>query len=128
MHIYSFEKLDVWKLSKILAKEIYFVTNSFPKDEAFGLISQMRRSSISVCSNIAEGSGRTSLKDYSHFLQLAYGSLMELLNQLIIAQELGYLYETKYFEIRTLVEEVSNKLNSLRNSILSTSTIKHLNN
>lgn len=123
MHIYSFEKLEVWQLSKTLSIDIYSITKHFPKDEFFGLSNQMRRASISIPSNIAEGSGRKSNKDYAHFINLAYGSLMELLNQLIISLELKYIEENQYVGIRGRIEEIGNKLNSLRNSILTSSQI-----
>lgn len=73
---------------------------------------------ISIPSNIAEGSGRKSNKDYAHFINLAYGSLVELVNQLIISFELKYIEENQYVDIRSRIEEIGNKLNSLRNSIL----------
>lgn len=78
----------------------------------------MRRSVISVTSNIAEGSCRISLKDQAHFYQISYGSLIELLSQLIISKELEYVYEEIYISTRTIIEEESNMLNSLRKSCL----------
>ena len=67
MKVFSFEDLTVWKDSKELTKDIYSITSSFPDNEKFGMVSQMRRSAISVCSNLAEGSSRTSSKDQAHF-------------------------------------------------------------
>jgi four helix bundle protein len=118
MYKYSFEKLEVWKLSKDLSIIIYSITKTFPKDEIFGL-SQMRRSAISIPSNISEGSSRTSKKDYARFIQIAYGSLMELLNQLIISCEFNYISSEEYSKLRSLIEEIGNKLTSLRRSIIS---------
>ena len=82
---YSFENLEVWQKSRKLVKTIYKTTEKFPKDEKFGLTSQIRRVSISVSSNIAEGSTRWSKKDKARFYEIAFGSLMEILNQLILS-------------------------------------------
>jgi four helix bundle protein len=119
MHTYSFEKLEVWNESIQLSVKIYKVTHSFPNDEKFGLISQMRRSSISISSNIAEGTARTSNKDKAHFINMAYGSSLELLNQCVITKELGFLSEENYKNIRLEVESITNKLNALRNHFLT---------
>lgn len=116
MRQYPFEKLDVWRRAQELVKLIYMTTGDFPTVEKFGLAQQMRRAAVSVASNIAEGSARKSLKDQSRFTVIAYGSLMEVLNQLIIAKDLGYLEEADYVNNRNLIEEISNKLNSLNNS------------
>lgn len=112
---FSFEKLDVWKLSVELVKEIYKITKNYPDEEKFGLVSQLRRAAISISSNIAEGSSRISNKDKAHFTQISFGSLMELLCQLTISKELRYIDERQLLLIRGRIEEISNKLNSLRN-------------
>ena len=113
---FSFEKLDVWQDSRALTKLMYEVTKSFPDSEKFGLINQMRRASVSVSSNIAVGSSRTSKKDQAHFYQIAYSSLMELLNQVIISRDLEFLNENHETQIRNSIGKVSNKLNALRKS------------
>jgi len=110
---YSFEKLEVWHDARELTKIIYKITKGFPDDERFGITNQMRRSVISVSSNIVEGSYRSSGKDKSNFMTIAYSSLMELLNQCIVSLDLSYINETQYNEIRIQIEKVSNKLNSL---------------
>lgn len=115
MHTYSFEKLDVWKEAIQLGVKIYKVTNTYPDEEKFGLISQMRRSSVSISSNIAEGTARKSNKDKAHFMNISYGSSLELLNQSIISKELGFLSEESYKNIRLEVESITNKINALRN-------------
>lgn len=116
---FSFEKLNVWKDSKELVKIIYTITNGFPEQEKFGLTSQLRRSSISVPSNLAEGTSRKTNKDKAHFTTISYSSLMEVLNQIIIAKELNFVNEDDYLIVRNYVEKISNKLNSLRNSQLN---------
>ena len=115
MYEYSFEKLEVWKLSRQLVKNIYELTTTFPVEEKFGLISQLRRSSVSISSNLAEGSSRKSLKEQAHFTQIAYGSLMEILNQLILSVDLGFMTNKMLDGIRPNIEEIGNKLNSFRN-------------
>jgi four helix bundle protein len=115
-HQFGFEKLVVWQLSRELTKKVYQITNNFPENEKFGLVQQLRRASISVASNIAEGSGRTSTKDQAHFYQLSYSSLMEVINQLIISHDLMYISDNELNEIRIAISEIANKINSLRKS------------
>ncbi len=88
MSKHNFRKLEIWIQSMIVVKDVYEVISKFPIDERFGLKSQMSRCAISVPSNIAEGSSRSSTKEFSHFLDIALGSSFELETQLIIAQDL----------------------------------------
>jgi four helix bundle protein len=113
MKIYSFEKLIVWQKSRKMAVIINKATRNFPKDEIFGMISQMRRCSISIASNVAEGSGRHSAKDKARFTEIAYSSALELLNQLIISWDLEYISEENYLKIRSEIEEITFMLDSL---------------
>jgi four helix bundle protein len=115
-HSYSFEKLEVWKKAKELAVRLYAVTCLFPQEEKFGIVSQIRRAAVSVASNIAEGSSRTSAKDQAHFSQIAFGSLMEVLCQTTIANELGFLSNEDMVDFRQRIDEVARMLNSLRKS------------
>ena len=115
MYIYSFEKLDVWKKARKLNSQIYTITKKFPKEETYGLVQQLRRASISISSNLAEGSSRNTYRDKARFTNIAYSSLMEVLNQLILSKDLEYINENEYLEIRPLVEEIGNKLNALLN-------------
>jgi len=85
------EKLDVWKRSIDFVVTVYKMTESFPRDERFGLISQIRRAAVSVAANIAEGAGRHTSKEFKYFLSNAQGSVSELATELLIAQRLGYL-------------------------------------
>ncbi len=119
-HIYSFEKLEVWKESIQLSVKVYKITSEFPKEEKFGLISQMRRCSVSVSSNIAEGTARLTNKDKACFMTIAYSSALELLNQTIISKELEFISEENYKNIRFEVESITNKINALRNYFLKT--------
>lgn len=114
MHKFSFEKLTVWQDSRKLVVSIYRLTKNFPVDERYGITRQLRRASISVASNIAEGTSRVSFKDQAHFSQLSYSSLMEVLNQVILSVDLGFVSEEQVLTLRKKIEEVSNKLNALR--------------
>lgn len=118
MYQYSFEKLEVWQVARKLTRQIYEITGSFPAEERFGLVSQMRRAAVSVGSNIAEGATRTSARDQAHFYQLGFGSLVELISQLILSCDLGFLTQENYESTRILAEETGNKLNALRNAAL----------
>jgi four helix bundle protein len=115
MHIYSFEKLEVWNESKEFTKSIYKLTSTFPDSEKFGLVSQLRRASVSICSNVAEGSARKSYKDKAHFTTMAFSSTVEVLNQLILSFELDFIKENDYLKLRQDIESVTSKLNGLRN-------------
>ena len=116
MHTYSFEKLAVWNDAKEFTKTVYLITEDFPKKEMFGLVSQLRRASVSICSNIAEGTCRETSKDQAHFSTIAYGSAIEVLNQLIIVCELNYISEETYSQLRLKLENISGKLYNLRAS------------
>lgn len=114
MYVYSFEKLEVWKEAKKFSILIYTITSSFPDTEKFGLISQLRRVSISICSNIAEGSARQTNKDKAHFTTMAFSSAVEVLNQFIISKELKLITNEDYITLRERMESITNKLNALR--------------
>jgi four helix bundle protein len=107
MYVYSFEKLEVWKLAKDLCVHIYKLTGKFPQEEKFGLVSQMRRANVSIASNIAEGSSRMGKKDQSHFYTIAYSSAIELLNQLIISHALTLITEDELIESRLKIEPIT---------------------
>jgi four helix bundle protein len=115
---YGFEKLEVWQVSRKLVKVVYELTATFPPDERFGLTSQLRRVIIGVSSNIAEGNSRITNKDKAHFITIAFSSLMEVLNQLILSADLGFLQEKQVGEIRIPINELANKLNAFHRSIL----------
>jgi four helix bundle protein len=119
MYTYPFEKLDVWRLSKNLVVNVYKITEKFPSEERFGLINQMRRAAVSISSNLAEGSGRKTAKDQAYFYNMAYSSLMELLNQLLIAFDLKWIAEDEVKRLREEIEIISAKINALRKSILN---------
>ena len=113
MRIFSFEKLNVWQKARQLSLKIYKSTKSFPDNEKFGLTSQMRRASISISSNIAEGTGRHSFKDKARFTEIAYSSALELLNQVILPNDLELLSNEVYQEIRNDISEITAMLDGL---------------
>jgi four helix bundle protein len=115
---FSFEKLEVWQLARRLAIDVYQNTIKFPQEEKYLLIAQLRRAAISVASNLAEGTTRTSAKDKAHFTTVAFSSLMEVLNQLIIAVDLRYLTEENLNRFRRQIQTLSVKLSNLKTSQL----------
>jgi four helix bundle protein len=127
MYLYSFEKLEVWKESIKLIKSIYDLTKDFPESEKFGLVNQLRRASVSIASNLAEGTSRSTNKDKAHFTTMAFSSLMEVLNQLIISKELNYISKKNIEELREHISKISNMLNALRKSQINNSTNKRFN-
>ncbi len=118
MRLYSFEKLDVWNLARKLTKDIYQISRKFPDSEKYGLTSQIRRAAISVSSNIAEGSSRKSGVEQARFTEISFGSLLEILNQLIVANDLEYINEEVINNQRPIIEEIGNKLNKLKETQL----------
>lgn len=112
---YSFEKLKVWQEAKNLVVDVYRLLDNFPKFEKFALSDQIRRAIVSVPSNIAEGSGRKSLKEQIHFLEISYGSLMETYNQLLIAIDLAYISEESVIAIKPSIDAVAKMINALHN-------------
>ncbi len=112
MYQFHFEKLEIWKLSIDLTVKIYKITKSFPSEEKFGITSQIRRAVTSVAANIAEGSGRKSVKDKARFFQISYSSLMEVLSFLIISSKLSFVTDEVLIETRKNIEELANKINA----------------
>lgn len=119
MYKFSFEKLEVWKESITLSKEVYKITSKFPDAEKYGLISQIRRATNSIGANLAEGTSRITNKDKAHFTTIAFSSTMEVLNHLIIPKELNFITKEKYFELRDKIYKISNMLNALRKAQLN---------
>ena len=119
MRIFSFEKLIAWQKGRELAILIYKTTKLFPKDETFGMISQMRRCSISIASNLAEGSGRNSMKDKARFSEIAFSSSLELLNQVFLSNDFEYIDENQYTILREKITEVNMLIDGLHKSQIS---------
>ena len=115
--IESFRDLEIWQRSIRLVKKIYPVTKGFPKDELYGLVSQMRRSAVSIPSNIAEGFARRHDREYRQFLFIALGSFAELSTQVTISRMLDYLNESATNEIQDEIEQLSKMTRSLINKL-----------
>jgi len=113
MNIESYKDLIVWQKSMDMVQLIYRQTRSFPNDERFGLVSQLRRAAVSVPSNIAEGYGRNSTQDYIRFLRIAIGSLCEVQTQLEIAFKENYMKKNEFAIISNLVTEIEKMTISL---------------
>lgn len=110
--MHRFKDLKVWQKGRVLAKSIYELTASFPKEEQFGMISQMRRASISIISNIAEGCGRKSDAHLKNFMTYSLGSAAELEAQCIIANDLGFIVDSEFEEINSNIIEIQKMLMS----------------
>lgn len=119
MQEFIFEKLDVWQKSRKLVVEVYQLLDQFPNVEKYALCDQIRRAAVSVPSNIAEGAGRASNKEKIHFIEIAYGSLMETFNQLLIAVDLGYIPEERVNCMRERFTEIAKMLSGWRNNLKS---------
>lgn len=115
---YSFEKLEVWNDARNLVKMIYLHTNNFPERERFVLSSQMQRAVVSIVSNIAEGVSRNSVKEKIRFVELAYGSLMELYCQLYVSVDLDYLTPNTFTLIKAEIDKIANKANALKRNFI----------
>jgi len=115
--MFGFEKLEVWQKSIDFADEVYRITQRFRDYEKFGLAIQMRRAGVSVSSNIAEGSSRESKKEFVRFLQIAYGSLMEVVSQLHIAQRQEFLPNDEARNLYRAAEEIARMISGLKRSL-----------
>lgn len=122
----GYKDLEVWRKSISNVKEIYLLTKKFPKEEAFGLTSQIRRSAVSIAANIAEGSGRKSQQEFIRFLNIAYGSLCELETHIIIAYEIEIINKKELDRFLKNLEIIAKMLSGLKNSLANNS--KHKTN
>ncbi|MGC2238917.1 MAG: four helix bundle protein [Pyrinomonadaceae bacterium] len=109
----DFRQLRVWEEAHGLTLSIYKITKNFPKEELFALTNQMRRASASIPTNIAEGCGRETSKDYAHFLQIALGSSFELDYQILLAKDLKYIDEKTFLELNDKVDKIKRQLSIL---------------
>ena len=114
---FGFQRLEVYQLSKALVLQSYRLTREFPSDEKFALVQQINRAAISIPSNVVEGYGRMTVKDKSHFLNMAYSSLMELVCQFEIAEALGYITSEALENIMGQAHHLSVKISNFRQSV-----------
>jgi four helix bundle protein len=116
--MFNFEKLDAWQHAIEFGELVYGSTRDFPREERFGLTNQMRRAAVSVSSNLAEGSSRSSRVDFARFVEISTGSLFEVVSQAFVAKRLRLLKPTKFEELYALAERQGKILSGLRNSLL----------
>ncbi|MCB0706616.1 MAG: four helix bundle protein [Saprospiraceae bacterium] len=116
---FGYERLNVWQDAKAITLHIYTITKGFPSDEKFGLTSQIRRAAVSVCSNLDEGCTRTTKKEQARFVEIAFGSLVELISQLELAVALDYINYTDFENLKYQSIILKRKLSSYRKSILA---------
>jgi len=114
---FRFERIQAWQLARSFNRSVHRAARGFPKEEMFVLTSQIRRASVSISSNIAEGSGRNSDADLAHFLEIAYGSLMEVVSQLFIAQHENYITETDFDALADEADVLAGKIVALSKSL-----------
>ena len=120
---FRFEKIEAWQLARAFNRSIYALSKNFPKDEMFGLTSQLLRASVSISSNIAEGSGRNSDADFARFLEIAYASLMEATSQLFVALDQKYIKESELNSLLDDADLLGGKIAGLSKSLGRTSRI-----
>ena len=125
MDKFSFEDLNAYKYSRALVKSIYVLLDKFPYSERNALTDQLRRAVISVPSNIAEGMGRMSSKEQIHFIEISYGSLMEVLCQIQLARDLDYISEDELVEKKNQIQSTAKLISGLRTSLVKTLNTKH---
>lgn len=116
MEVFGYRKLIAYQKAKEVVKVTYKYIKKFPSDERYAMCDQLRRASVSITSNIAEGINRYSVKDKSHFIEMAYGSLMEVSSQFEIAEDLGYIKSEDRISLDLLIEEVARLLSGLQKS------------
>lgn len=115
--MHNFRKLDIWVKSMDLVTDIYRITNTFPNQERFGLISQMQRSAVSIPSNIAEGSAKSSNKDFARFLEMSIGSSYELETELTIASKLNYMELDVFVSLQNKIVEIQKMIIGFKNKL-----------
>jgi four helix bundle protein len=115
--MHRFKELEIWKQSRVLCTDIYFITSTFPDAEKFGLTNQLRRASVSIPSNIAEGASRSSGKDFSRFLEIAIGSAYEVETQLLISLDLGFIDEQKLQKITLQLDSIIRMISRFRSTL-----------
>lgn len=115
--MHRYKDLKFWQFSRTFCKDIYIVTKSFPNDEKFGLISQLRRASVSVPSNIAEGASRSSNKDFKRFLRISLGSCYEIETQLLISFDLGFINEKELEILNNTLSQIIKMMSKFSTSL-----------
>ena len=115
--MHRFKELEIWKRSRLFCSDVYNVTSKFPESEKFGLINQLRRASVSIPSNIAEGSSRHSNKDFSRFLEITLGSCYEVETQLLIAYDLRFMNEQQLQHLLIELNEITKMISRFKSTL-----------
>ena len=115
--MHNYNNLQIWQEAMDLVEDIYKLTVSFPSEEKFGLVSQMTRAAVSIPSNIAEGTGRNSDKDFAHFISIAIGSLYELNTQIVLSERLGYINQSQSQELQKKLDNLQRKSVSFKSKL-----------
>ncbi len=115
----NYKNLNVWKKCRVFIKEVYLITRKFPKEEIYGITSQIRRACVSISNNIVEGSGRSSSKDFARFLDIAYASAVETENLLIISHDLDFIQMNEYEALVSLNIELQKMIYALKKGVLN---------
>jgi four helix bundle protein len=118
--MFNFEKLDVWQKAIDFADLVYNYTRNFPADERFGLTNQMRRAAVSISSNIAEGTSRMSQADFGRFVEIATGSVFEVVSQSFVGRRQGFLADEDFQALYLAADEIGRMLSGLRKSLITT--------
>jgi four helix bundle protein len=115
--MHQFKELEIWKRSRLFCSQIYTITSKFPNDEKFGLTNQLRKASVSIPSNITEGSSRNSNKDFSRFLEIAIGSAYEVETQILISNDLGFIDNDNLKRLNTELNEIIKMISRFRSTL-----------
>ena len=113
----NFKKLIVWQKAREFVKDMYLITKNFPKEELFGLTAQIRRATVSIALNIAEGSGRGTNADFARFLDIAFGSAFEVEAQIILSFDLEFITDEEYNVLNLKIQEIQKMINKLADSL-----------
>ncbi len=116
--MHNYKEMKIWQKARTLVKAVYEITEKLPKDELYGLTSQIRRAVVSVPANIAEGAGRGTDRDFGHFLNIARGSLFELDTLLILAKDLEYISESELGTVSEMISEIIKMMVSFQNRLV----------
>ena len=115
--MHNYNNLQIWQQAMDLVEDMYKLTASFPTEEKFGIVSQMTRAAVSIPSNIAEGAGRNSDKDFAHFISIAIGSLYELNTQIVLSERLGYINQIQSQELQKKLDNLQRKSVSFKSKL-----------
>ena len=109
----NFRELNVWQKARVFTKDLYQLLSKYPNDEKFAIVSQMKRASVSIVSNIAEGAGRNTNNDFARFLDIALGSAFEIETQLILSNDLNFISDSELNEFESKIQEIEKMINGL---------------